>query len=332
MSIQRPEIEHITARLGPVVRIVVAKTQGSAPRDAGAAMLVWAGGQSGTIGGGSLEFQAVQAARAQLADNVRARLQRIPLGPELGQCCGGAVTLVSEIWDVTRLAEAEGPLYVRPLPGSDGADMPLAVRRLLARARAEGQTASACILQGWLVEPVESARRDIWIWGAGHVGRAIVATLLPLPDLRLTWLDTDAARFPDCPEGVVQKMAANPADFAGSAPETAEHLVLTFSHALDLEICHRLLGRGFGALGLIGSATKWARFRTRLLALGHRPDAIGRIRCPIGDPALGKHPQAIAIGVAADLLRRNGAEDAGKDSAGADAARGERDEWTGRIC
>ena len=87
------------------------------------------------------------------------------------------------------------------------------------------------------------------------------------------------------------------------APQDAEHLILTFSHALALDLCHRLLMHGFRACGLIGSASKWARFRSRLAGLGHAPAQIARIRCPIGDPALGKHPQAIAISVAADLLR-----------------------------
>jgi xanthine dehydrogenase accessory factor len=82
--------------------------------------------------------------------------------------------------------------------------------------------------------------------------------------------------------------------------------VLTFSHTLDLALCHALLGHGFRRLGLIGSATKWARFRSRLAALGHGAGAIGRIDCPIGDPALGKHPQAIAIGVAAAFLQERG--------------------------
>jgi xanthine dehydrogenase accessory factor len=90
---------------------------------------------------------------------------------------------------------------------------------------------------------------------------------------------------------------------ADHAPTDAEHLILTYSHALDLDLCHRLLRRGFLSCGLIGSATKWARFRSRLTALGHDAAAVGRIRCPIGDPALGKHPQAIAVGVAAELLK-----------------------------
>jgi xanthine dehydrogenase accessory factor len=160
------------------------------------------------------------------------------------------------------------------------------------------------VVQGWFVEPVADPTREIWIWGAGHVGRALVAVLAPLPGLRLTWIDTDAARFPEVPEGVVQRIAANPAVLVDEAPAEAEHLVLTFSHALDLELCHRLLGHGFGALGLIGSETKWARFRSRLRALGHPDARISRIACPIGQPELGKHPQAIAVGVAAEILRQ----------------------------
>ena len=94
----------------------------------------------------------------------------------------------------------------------------------------------------------------------------------------------------------------DPAEAVRLAPVGAEHLIVTFSHALDLELCHRLLGHGFASCGLIGSATKWARFRSRLAALGHGAEEVGRITCPIGNPALGKHPQAIAVGVAGQLL------------------------------
>jgi xanthine dehydrogenase accessory factor len=88
------------------------------------------------------------------------------------------------------------------------------------------------------------------------------------------------------------------------APRDAHHLIVTYSHALDLDLCHAALSRGFASAGVIGSATKWARFRRRLAQLGHAPAAIDRIDCPIGDPRLGKHPQAIALGVAARLLVR----------------------------
>jgi len=304
MGFDREQMARLLALHGQVVRVVVADAAGSSPREVGAAMCVWATGQEGTIGGGALEHQATLAARAMLAGGDPARLDRLALGPALNQCCGGAVTLLSEPWDQAALAGLEGAALARPLPGRGAAAMPLAVARLLAQARGRGQMPAAQITQGWFIEGFHAPRRQVWVWGAGHVGRAIVATLAPLPDLHLTWVDTDADRFPPVPAGVTPLVAANPALLVPEAPATAEHLILTFSHALDLDLCHRLLGHGFATLGLIGSASKWARFRSRLIGLGHPPDRVGRIICPIGDPALGKHPQAIAIGVAGALLNR----------------------------
>ncbi|MCX7889290.1 MAG: xanthine dehydrogenase accessory protein XdhC [Rhodobacteraceae bacterium] len=302
MSLDREALARDIAAAGQVVRVVLAGHEGSAPREAGAAMHVWAGGQSGTIGGGALEWEAAARARAMLAAGRDAEVIRLALGPALGQCCGGAVTLVAERWDAGRLAGLRGEVVARPLPGAPEA-MPLPVARLLARARDRGERPATRIVAGWLVEPVARPARMVWVWGAGHVGRAIVAVLAPLPDLKVTWIDTDPARFPaGIPAGVEQRIAPDPAALAAAAPAGAEHLVLTFSHALDLAICHALLSRDFASLGLIGSATKRARFRSRLAALGHEPERIARIVCPIGMPALGKHPQAIAVGVAAALL------------------------------
>lgn len=310
-------------RHGPLVRVVVAEVAGSAPREAGATMCVWADGQEGTIGGGALEYEAAARARAMLSVGEAARVDRLALGPALGQCCGGAVVLLSEVWDEARLIANSGPLVARALPGK-AAEMPLVVHRMIARARAEGQV-GVRLVQGWFVEPIARPKRDIWIWGAGHVGRAIAAVLAPLPDLRVTLIDTDPSRFPEqLPHGVVQRVVAQPASLVEKAPAGAEHLVLTFSHALDLELCHRLLAHGFGALGLIGSATKWARFRGRLAALGHGQAAIARIRCPIGDPAMGKHPQSIAIGVAAEILNDQGAGAGGMTIWPGDRSGGER--------
>jgi xanthine dehydrogenase accessory factor len=124
-----------------------------------------------------------------------------------------------------------------------------------------------------------------------------------LPQLAITWVDTGLERFPQqMPDNVTMLPAADPARLVALAPHQAHHLILTYSHALDLALCHGLLGHDFASAGVIGSATKWARFRARLTALGHRPAQIARIRCPIGTPGFGKHPQAIAIGVAASLL------------------------------
>ncbi len=299
MGFDLAALKDAVARHGRVVRVVVAEARGSSPREVGAAMLVWEGGQFGTIGGGALEAQALQAARAG-----RLGLSRHALGPDLGQCCGGSVVLLSEAWDAAALAALEDEVVARPVaPAAAGGAMPLPVRRLLAQARARGEAPRAQLVAGWMVEPVQRPAQDIWIWGAGHVGRALVGVLAPLPELAITWIDTAPGRFPDqvAPQVTVVP-AARPAELVQHAPRTAAHLVVTYSHALDLELCHRLLGHGFGFAGLIGSATKWARFRSRLAALGHAPERIAAITCPVGDPALGKHPQAIAVGVAAQIL------------------------------
>lgn len=296
---------------GRVARVVIAGVEGSSPREVGASMLVWEDGQSGTIGGGALEYEAAAKAREWLAGfpltptlspggergYVAPRVERIALGPSLGQCCGGAVVLWTEVFEA--VPEAVAGVVVRGV-----GEMPLAVKRVLAAARAQGVRPSPGLVAGWLVEPIMEAERQVWVWGAGHVGRALVSVLAPLPGIAVTWVDVGPERFPeDVPEGVTVVPASDPAVVADHAPVDAEHLVLTFSHALDLELCHRLLLRGFRSLGLIGSATKWGRFRSRLRALGHEAAAVGRIRCPIGDPSLGKHPQAIAVGVVAELLR-----------------------------
>ena len=303
------------AEAGTVARVVVAAAQGSVPREVGASMLVGPDWMSGTIGGGALEFDSIKAARRALETGADT-LEKKPLGPALGQCCGGAVSILIEVWNEERLSAISGSVVARPLPGTDS-EMPLSVMRLLARARSSGAAVPAGIVDGWMVEPVTKPQREIWVWGAGHVGRAIVWVLAPLPDVAIRWADCDQARFPKpVPAGVETLVAENPADLAPLAPTHAEHLVLTFSHALDLEICHRVLSQPFRSLGLIGSLTKRARFRSRLKALGHSDGQIARMVCPIGDPALGKHPQQIALGVGAALLSAQRDAIAAKDAAG----------------
>jgi xanthine dehydrogenase accessory factor len=327
MSLDRDALAQAIARHGRVARVLVASVAGSTPREVGAAMLVWPQGQSGTIGGGALEFQAALRAREALASG-RDRLDRVPLGPQLGQCCGGAVALLTELWDRARLERTGPDVLARPLPARETGDrtgtgtgalppeMPLPVRRRLADLRC-GAGGGAALVAGWMVEPVFAPARDLWVWGAGHVGRAVVGLMAPLPGWRITWIDTAADRFPDpLPEGIDRRVAENPGALVAEAPAATLHLVMTYSHALDLDLCHRLLVHGFGSLGLIGSDTKAARFRSRLRALGHGEAEIARIVCPIGRKSFGKHPQAIAVGVAADLLSERGHVTAAKDATG----------------
>ena len=270
---------------GHVARVVVAKTEGSAPREAGASMLVWSNGQSGTIGGGALEWQAVERARTMAVG--QSLVEVIPLGPRLGQCCGGSVTLVMEVFDASTL------------PCGD-----VAARKVAAIAGDRPNvTNNPTLKNGWIVERVARPGREIWLYGAGHVGRALMSVLAPLPDIKLVWVDTGMERFPkETPSNVTTFVAVDPAAAVKHAPPEAEHLILTYSHEFDLQICHAVLSRQFRSAGLIGSATKWARFKRRLATLGHPPAQVARISCPIGDPSLGKHPQEIAIGVAMAML------------------------------
>ncbi|WP_417210632.1 xanthine dehydrogenase accessory protein XdhC [Antarctobacter sp.] len=297
MSFDLDALRRAVAAHGRVARVVVAEVAGSTPREVGASMLVWpeqgGTGQSGTIGGGALEFAAAAAAFDH------AGLTRHPLGPSLGQCCGGAVTLMTEQFDATALAALEG----RDVVARGAGDMPLAVHRVLDRARARGEVPEPQLVQGWMIEPVAPPALPVWVWGAGHVGRALISTLAPLPGFRLTWVDTGPERFPaDAPDDVKILPTPAPERAMALAPKGAAHLILTYSHELDLSLCHAALQHGFGFCGLIGSETKKARFRNRLAALGHTLAQIDAICCPIGHKDLGKHPQAIAIGTASQLL------------------------------
>lgn len=295
MSFDLEELRRHIACHGQVIRVVVADTRGSVPREVGAAMLVWPGGQSGTIGGGALEFEAARQALAG-----RRGVSQHPLGPALGQCCGGSVTLWTEDWDSARLDRLD--VSAGLIAQGDG-PRPLSVNRAMAQMRS-GVSLRTHLQDGWLIEPLKPPTRPLWIYGAGHVGRAIVAIMSDLPGAEITWLDTSADRFPDpVPDSASQLVAADLARAVPHAADMADHLILTYSHALDLDLCHALLSRRTGRIGLIGSATKWARFRKRLGELGHSRGQIDRIDCPIGDPTLGKHPQAIAISVAASWLK-----------------------------
>lgn len=293
------DLRAAVTRESAVARIVIAATRGSTPRAAGAAMLVWPGGQAGSIGGGRLEHEATGTARRLLAGGKDACALRQALGPALGQCCGGAVVLVIERFDRRRVEEAaqalaHSGLWARRIEVGAG-DPP--------RAGWHGTDAAITWSDGWLIERLPP-RHPVVIHGAGHVGRALAEVLAPLPDLAVTLADARPEMMRDLPAKITP--SDDPLRALTRASDTAAHIIVTHDHALDLELCHRLLQRPFASAGLIGSATKWARFRQRLAALGHSDAQISRISCPIGDPNLGKHPQAIALGVAAALLKEPG--------------------------
>jgi xanthine dehydrogenase accessory factor len=249
----------------PAVLVTVAEARGSTPREAGARMVVGPQGISGTIGGGQLEFRAIAAARAMLASGEARRRLVMPLGPALGQCCGGSVTLRLE-----RLTPA-----------------------VRARLEAEAEARAAAL-------------PAVLLFGAGHVGRAVVQALAPLP-LRLAWIDERPQAFPAVwPEGVAARWRRDPVAAMREAPRGAYVLVMTHSHPRDLDLVAAALQRGdLAYVGLIGSATKRARFERQLGALGIPPERIAGLVCPIGLPGIrSKEPAVIAAAVAADLLLR----------------------------
>ncbi len=279
------------------VRIVIAEHAGSTPRGAGTVMWVHDDGQTGTIGGGALEYRAVAAARRMLGKPQARELLNIPLGPSLGQCCGGAVKILLE---TVEGALPDDGFYARPVTSGPAPDMPLAVRKTLREMRSGALPPEIRLVDGWLIEPMQAGKTPLWIYGAGHVGRALVAVLAGLP-FAVTWIDTARERFPETvPDHADMLVAGDPARAVKHAPDDAVHIVLTYSHALDLDICRAVLSRRFGHLGLIGSDTKRARFIRRLRESGVDP---ARMECPIGERSLGKEPMAIAVGVVAALLQ-----------------------------
>ena len=287
---------------GKIARVLILKTFGSTPRDEGTTMLIWDSGQFGTIGGGELEYQVTRLAKKIIIDNKGSRIKKFSLGPDMGQCCGGAVELLIEILDETKVKfiSVDDGFFARPVFKNEKS---LNVQALIKSYRNKSVPIKTSFKDGWLFEPVTKEKEVIWIYGAGHVGTAIANILSKLSQFSVTCIDTSQDRYPDnFPKTVEKLITKNPAQIVQYAPSETHHLILTYSHALDLEICHQLLQHNFATAGLIGSKTKWARFKKRLNELNYTFEQINRIICPIGEPSFGKSPYEIAIGVASMLL------------------------------
>lgn len=246
------------------VEITVAEVAGSAPRPAGTRMYWFPDGRSrsqsqspgrnqgqsrGTIGGGNLEYRALDEARRLWdSEEDRTALLELTLGPELGQCCGGRVKL----------------LLVKHAP--------------------------PC---------------SLIICGAGHVGTALAQTLVDtsfdvcVVDTREEW--ADARRFAESIEVVCDEPEALVRSRASGGARTFV-LIMTHDHRLDERLCRLALQSDFAWIGLIGSRTKWSRFRRRLIGAGVGSAEVDRIVCPVGDLKTGHTPKEIAIGIARQLL------------------------------
>ena len=291
--------------------VTLARVEGSSPREAGARMVVRpSGGFHGTIGGGSLEWAALEAAQTALSTGRGpAQSRSLALGPELGQCCGGRVEWRIETFDSRDLDD------LRPLASAEGAG----AARIRARLRPDGRVERALAASrgvarrsngrsdddGW-IEPLATSALGVFLFGAGHVGRALALALAPLP-FAVRWIDSRRNAFPAyAPGNVALIHASEPAAELAAAPDGALIVVMTHSHALDLDIVAAALSAGrFGFVGLIGSSTKRARFMGQMRAAGMSEDALASLVCPIGTPGLkSKDPAVIAASTAVQLLDR----------------------------
>ncbi len=301
-------LHRLIARDGVAALVTVIGAKGSTPREAGARMLVSAGGAiSGTIGGGRLELEAIERAVATLQDG-RDGSERLDLalGPSIGQCCGGAVSVMVETFTSARLAtvaqlaeaEAKGPFQtIASWRNGEPID-----RAIISHDRME--PTAAIDAEGRLDESFGAPLRELVLFGAGHVGRAVVMALAPLP-FHVRWIDNRATAFPDLPLARLETViSGSPAAELQAAASDAFILIMTHDHGLDLEILHAALAADrFPYVGLIGSRTKRARFEHRLAQLGHTETAIRAFTCPIGVPGINsKEPEHIAISVVAELL------------------------------
>ena len=298
-----------------LVSIVDAK--GSAPREPGARMVVLEDGSfAGTIGGGTLEWQAIERARAALAkgteggDAPPVGLSRMALGPDLGQCCGGSVRVLLEVFTPGRAAEVQALAEAEKagLFTTEGRITEQSVERTILERDLPGGEDSLLAADGRLLERFGTRKQVLALIGAGHVGRAMIIALAPL-DFSVVWIDPRKDEFPTIVPGDVRVVVAEPAAELDAVPDGAFVLVMSHSHALDFDVVLAALrAKRFGYVGLIGSASKKARFISRMRQAGLADDDIERLVCPIGiDGVTSKQPAVIAASAVADLLRRRDA-------------------------
>ena len=244
--------------------------RGSSPREQGTFMLVGPTALFGTIGGGALEYLVIEHARRLLANGQAEEAMDVPLGPEIGQCCGGRVEVG------LRYADA-------------------AVREQLASIVAEEDTALP----------------HVYVFGAGHVGRALAQILSLLP-VQLDVIDTRREELAELPDGIKSRVVAMPEAVVRSAPQGSSYVILTHDHALDFLLAQEALARlDAPYIGMVGSLTKRARFSSWFRAEGGDTQALERLISPIGHQGLGdKRPAVIAALAAAEIMVHIGQREA----------------------
>lgn len=244
--------------------------RGSSPREQGTFMLVGAHDLFGTIGGGALEYMVIEHARRLIANGQAEEAMDVPLGPEIGQCCGGRV--------------AVGLRY------ADAASRAQLVQR---------------------VAEEDAARPHVYVFGAGHVGRALAKMLALLP-VKVQVIDTRREELDLLPADITARAVAMPEAVVRSAPQGSSYVILTHDHALDFLIAQEALSRADAPyVGMVGSRTKRARFASWFKGEGGDERALERLVLPIGQQGLGdKRPEVIAALAAAEIMVHIGQREA----------------------
>ncbi len=321
---------------GALVRVTIVDKRGSAPREVGASMFVVINHISGTVGGGSLEYEAILQARKLLAETIRSgqlwsrELKEYPLGPALGQCCGGSVKLLLEVFTklefkqlnpILETVDESPSLFFRSMMSGtplyfvnhlrDVESGSLTLNRVIGEIIGGIRPNKPCFVaepksaSGWFIEPQRPSTVPLYLYGGGHVGREIARVVEGLP-FDLHWVDFAKERFPETTTEFAKIIVTSePQKLAADSKDGAFHLVMTHSHPVDLAICHSVLKENkFGFLGLIGSETKRARFIKRFRESGISEEVIERMICPIGiDIGGGRNPAIIAVSVAAQIIK-----------------------------
>jgi xanthine dehydrogenase accessory factor len=311
------ELSDLTAAGDAAVLVTISGIRGSTPRETGAKMIVTARETIGTIGGGQLEHQCTHIAAGLLGGKETPTTRRFPLGPALGQCCGGVVDVLFEpvgsglpgwLRDLRALHGQRQPSvlvtatesamkFVVSTDNVFGIDEGACHAAVVDEARGLLQGGAAAVKDGMFYEPVLGSDFNIAVFGAGHVGVAVVNLL--------SGLDCNIDIFRATPRNVKTIETSEPALEVAAMPPSSYYLVMTHSHPLDFDICDRILRRGDAAYcGLIGSLTKRRRFEKRFRQQGLPQSAVEHLVCPIGVTGIsGKKPVEIAIAVAAEILR-----------------------------
>lgn len=319
------ELSDLTAAGERVVLVTVAGIRGSAPREVGAKMVVTASASYGTIGGGQLEYQCTRIACDMLGDDETPALRKFPLGSAMGQCCGGVVDILFEpiatalppwLRDLRALyGQREAAVIATDLSGESGKSVitasdvygapESATPQVVARAReglGSGRTAHR--IDDWFFENVVGTDLNIAVFGAGHVGSAVVQTLSAL-DCNMRWIDSRRSIFRAVPSNVRIIESPEPALEVAAMPPGSCYLVMTHSHAIDFDVCDRILRRSdVTYCGLIGSLSKRRRFEKRFRSQGMQDKDLEQLTCPIGVAGIsGKKPAEIAVAAAAEVLQ-----------------------------